>query len=349
MPDSRFFKRTGPFRVREVAAWTGAVCTDGGDLDRSITDLSDLTGATQSDLCYLSGVDFAKQAEQSACGACLTTESLKDHAPKGAVVLTVDDPQGAFAIAAEAFYPGHADPILEAPLSPTGAFIEPSAELGEGVVVEAGAVIGQGAEIGARSRIGPNAVVGPGVVIGEDCLVGAQSSLLYCLLGNDVVVHPGVRVGQDGFGFVYDNVSGRHRKVPQLGRVVIGDDVEIGANTTIDRGALADTVIGDGCRIDNQVQIGHNVKLGARCVVVSQVGISGSCTIGDDVILAGQVGLADHVTIGPRAQVAAKSGVMRDIPPGEAVMGYPAKPIRTFWRETAAIGRLVSKRKSSSE
>lgn len=349
MPDPRFFNRAGPFRVREIAAWTNAVHTGDGDLDRLIEDLSDLINAGVGDLCYLSGVDFAKEAAQSKCGVCLTTSSLADQAPPGAVVLTVEDPQGAFAIAAEAFYPGQPKPTLDATPTSAGALVDSSVELGEGVIIEAGAVLGPSVEIGARSRIGPGAVVGAGVVIGEDCQVGAQSTLAMCLIGDDVVIHPGVRVGQDGFGFVFDNVAGRHRKVPQLGRVIIGDDVEVGANTTIDRGALGDTIIGDGCRIDNQVQIGHNVKLGARCIVVSQVGISGSCTIGDDVVLAGQVGLADHVTIGPKAQVAAKSGVMRDIAPGEAVMGYPAKPIRTFWRETAAIGRLIRKRKAPSE
>lgn len=348
MPDPRFFNRTGPFRVREIAAWTGAVCVGDGDLDHEIEDLSDLTEGGAADLCYLSGVDFADAAAQSNCGACLTTASLADKAPPDSVILTVEDPQGAFAVAAEAFYPGQPDPIIDVQARAGGGLVDQSAQLSEDVVIEAGAVIGPKAEIGARSRIGPGAVIGAGVVIGEDCLIGAQCSLGMSLLGNDVIIHPGVKIGQDGFGFVFDSVAGRHRKVPQLGRVIIGNDVEIGANSTIDRGALGDTVIGDGCRIDNQVQIGHNVKLGARCIVVSQVGISGSCDIGDDVVLAGQVGLADHVKIGPRAQVAAKSGVMRDIAPGEAVMGYPAKPIRTFWRETAAIGRLVTKHKKSS-
>lgn len=349
MPDPRFFERTGPFRVREIAAWTDAVCVGDGDLDRSVSDLSNLQDAGEGDLCYLASVDFAQVAESSKCGVCLTTSALVDRAPPNAVVLTVDDPQAAFAIAAEAFYPGQQTPIVEVQRHADGGLIAASASLGEDAVVETGAVIGPKAEIGARSRIGAGAVIGAGVVIGDDCQIGSQASLAICCIGNDVVIHPGVRIGQDGFGFVFDNVAGRHRKVPQLGRVMIGNDVEIGANTTVDRGALGDTIIGDGCRIDNQVQIGHNVRLGARCIVVSQVGISGSCTIGDDVVLAGQVGLADHVTVGPRAQVAAKSGVMRDIAPGEAVMGYPAKPIRAFWRETAAIGRLIAKRKKPSE
>jgi UDP-3-O-[3-hydroxymyristoyl] glucosamine N-acyltransferase len=347
MPDPRFFQRAGPFRVREIAAWTGATAPGQQDLDRAISDVGDLKSATSDDLAYFAGAEYAAAANASQCGACLTTESLSAKAPAGAVVLIVDDPQAAFSIAADAFYPAAQIPISVAALDGSGAYIDPSAKIGDGVVIEAGAVVGPGTEIGNRSRIGAGSVVGPGVVVGEDCHLGPNVTLMVCIVGSGVILHPGVAVGQDGFGFVFDSVAGRHRKVPQLGRVLIYDDVEIGANTTIDRGTLNDTVIGEGCRIDNQVQIGHNVVLGKRCIVVSQVGISGSCTIGDDVILAGQVGLADNVTIGPSAQVAAKSGVMRDVPPGEAVMGYPAKPIRKFWREIAAVQRLTDGKKRS--
>ena len=347
MPDSRFFKRTGPFRVREIAAWTGGVAVGDGDLDVAISDLADLSEATSRDLCYLAGVDYAAAAAASQCGACLTTTNLAEKAPPGSIVLVVDDPQAAFAVAAEAFYPSQPDAIIDAKATPSGAVVDDTATLADDAVIEAGAVIGPKVEIGSRSRIGPGATIGAGVIIGQDCHIGANASLMASLIGDGVIIHSGVCIGQDGFGFVFDSVAGRHRKVPQLGRVIIENDVEIGANTTIDRGSLEDTKIGEGCRIDNQVQIGHNVSLGARCIVVSQVGISGSCKIGDDVVLAGQVGLADHVTIGPKAQVAAKSGVMRDIAPGEAVMGYPAKPIRTFWREVAALGRLTGRKKSS--
>ena len=347
MPDPRFFRRTGPFRVREIAAWTGASLNAGADMDRSISDLANLQDAVSDDLCYLTGSQHAAAASVSKAGACLTTGSLADSAPPNAVVLKVDDPQAAFAATADAFYSNQLEPIVGTQIMPSGAFVHPDAVIAEDVVIEAGAVIGPQVVIGTRSCIGPNTTISAGVVVGEDCQIGANVSLSYCLIGSSVILHPGVRMGQDGFGFVFDSVAGRHRKMPQLGRVIVSDDVEIGANTTIDRGALGDTEVGEGCRIDNQVQIGHNVTLGTRCIVVSQVGLSGSCTIGDDVVIAGQVGLADHVTVGPKAQIAAKSGVMRDIPPGGAVMGYPAKPIRTFWREVAALGRLTSKGKSS--
>ncbi|MDG2321455.1 MAG: UDP-3-O-(3-hydroxymyristoyl)glucosamine N-acyltransferase [Rhodospirillaceae bacterium] len=347
MPDPRFFTRKGPFRVREIAAWTGAASPSGSDLDRSVSDLSYLKKAGPNDLCYLSGPEHAAAAQASKAGACLTIESLTDLAPPDAVVLIAKDPQAAFSVVADSFYPNRSSPIMDAEQMPNGALIHPDAVIAEDVLIAPGAVIGPGAMVGARSRIGSMTTVGTGVMIGEDCDVGPNVSIGYCLVGSNVMIHPGVRIGQDGFGFVFDSVAGRHRKVPQLGRVIIQDDVEIGANTTIDRGTLDDTEIGEGCRIDNQVQIGHNVSLGKRCIIVSQVGLSGSCKIGDDVVIAGQVGLADHVRVGPKARIAAKSGVMRDIPPGTVVMGYPAKPIRTFWREVAALGRLTGKGKPS--
>ena len=346
MPDSRFFQRTGPFRIKEIAAWVGATYLKDDDLDRLVEDISDLSEAGPEHLSYLSGPDYIDAAAASTCGVCLTTETLAEFAPPNALVLLVSDPQLAFATVAAAFYPQNQLRSTSYKLLDSRAVIDDSAQLGVDVVLESGCVVGPNVEIGARSRIGPATTIGAGVVIGEDCDIGATVSLMCCLISDDVIIHPGVRIGQDGFGFIFDPIEVRHRKVPQLGRAIIKDDVEIGANTTIDRGALGDTVIGAGCRIDNQVQIAHNVVLGARCIVVSQVGISGSCQIGDDVVLAGQVGLADHVKVGSKAQVAAKSGVMRNIEPEQVVMGYPAKPVREFWRDVAAVGRLSKRKKS---
>jgi UDP-3-O-[3-hydroxymyristoyl] glucosamine N-acyltransferase len=228
--------------------------------------------------------------------------------------------------------------FVETGISPA-ASVHPSARLEPGVVVDPGAVIGRGAEIGAGTVIGANAVIGPEVRIGRDSSVGASSTIGAALIGDRVIVHPGAHIGQDGFGFALG--SRGHLKVPQIGRVIIQDDVEIGAGVTIDRGANRDTVIGEGAKIDNLVQIGHNVVIGRHAVLVAQSGVSGSSAIGDFAALGGQAGIAGHLKIGAGAQVAAAAGVMTDIPAGERWAGAPAKPVREFFREVAAIKRLA--------
>jgi len=179
-------------------------------------------------------------------------------------------------------------------------------------------------------------------VLGADVRVGANVSISHALIGARVRLYPGVRIGQDGFGFALD--PARFIKVPQLGRVIIEDDVEVGANTTIDRGAVPDTIIGAGTMIDNLVQIGHNVQIGRGCVLVSQVGISGSTRLGDHVMIGGQAGLSGHLTIGSGARIGAQAGVMRDVAPGETVLGAPALPMREFFRQVAALQRLAKKK-----
>jgi UDP-3-O-[3-hydroxymyristoyl] glucosamine N-acyltransferase len=209
-------------------------------------------------------------------------------------------------------------------------------------VIEAGAVIGERAELGAGCHVGPNAVIGEAVVIGPNCRIGAGATLSHCLLGARVVIYPGARIGQAGFGFALGTEG--MTKVPQLGRVIIEDDVEIGANSTIDRGSGPDTVIGAGTMIDNLVQIGHNVRLGKGCVIIAQAGVAGSTRIGDHAILAAQAGLIGHLTIGHAARIGAQAGVMRDVPDGESVIGSPAVPVRQFFREVATVQRLAKEK-----
>jgi UDP-3-O-[3-hydroxymyristoyl] glucosamine N-acyltransferase len=226
----------------------------------------------------------------------------------------------------------------ETGISP-GALIAEGAVVEEGAIVEAGAVIGVGASVGRGTIIAPHAVLGAGCSIGRDGYVGSGVTLQYAIVGDRVIIHPGAQIGQDGFGFLLG--PNGFDKNPQIGRVVIQDDVEIGANTTIDRGALSDTIIGEGTKIDNLVQVGHNVHIGRRCVIAGHCGLSGSVTLGDYVMLGGRVGIADHITIGERAQLAASSGVMVDVPPGERWAGSPAQPMRQAFREIAALRSLV--------
>jgi UDP-3-O-[3-hydroxymyristoyl] glucosamine N-acyltransferase len=221
------------------------------------------------------------------------------------------------------------------------ATVDPSAEIGPLVV------IGARAEIGANCRIAPGVVVGEGVVIGPDCRIGALASLSHAVLGARVYIYPGVRIGQEGFGFTPGPAG--FVTVPQLGRVLIGDDVEVGANTTIDRGSAQDTVIGTGSRLDNQVQIGHNVRLGRCCVVVAQAGISGSTVLEDFVVVAAQAGLAGHLRIGAKARIGAQSGVMRDVEAGADVLGAPAVRSRDFFRGVTTLRKLAAQRAAERE
>jgi UDP-3-O-[3-hydroxymyristoyl] glucosamine N-acyltransferase len=219
------------------------------------------------------------------------------------------------------------------------AVVDPAAEIDPTAEVGPFAVVGAGARIGARCRIGPAAVVGHGVVLGPDCRIGSHASVTHALLGARVYVYPGARIGQEGFGFA--TTSSGFVTVPQLGRVILEDDVEVGANSTIDRGSAQDTVIGAGSRLDNLVQIGHNVRVGRCCVIVAQAGVSGSTVLEDFVQLGGQAGLTGHLHIGARARIGAQAGVMADVEAGADVVGSPSQPLREFFRQVAALRRLA--------
>lgn len=338
MPDRRFFTAAPPLTLARLAEISGAELSPGTDASRRFADVAPLDQAGPDDVSFLDNRKYVAAFRRSRAGACCVHPDLAGEAPRGMALLLSQKPYRAYALIAQAFYPPEPQ---RAGRHPT-AVVDPTARLGPEVTVEAGAVIGPEAEIGAGCVIGVNAVIGRGVVLGERCWIGAGATVSHALVGNNVRIYPGARIGQDGFGYALDP-SGPI-KVPQLGRVVIEDGVEIGANTTIDRGTGPDTVIGAGCIIDNLVQIGHNVRLGRGCVIVAQVGISGSTKVGDGAMIGGQAGLTGHLSIGEGAQIAAQAGVMRDVPPHGRVGGSPAVPIRDWHRQTVALAKLARKR-----
>jgi UDP-3-O-[3-hydroxymyristoyl] glucosamine N-acyltransferase len=332
MTEPFFFNRGRGLTVREIAALTGAEPQPGADLDRCITGVAALDRATPHDLAFLDKPKYAAQLSASGAGACLTTKRYAGGSPAHISVLCVAEPYRAFVEVTRTLFPDAIRPssLFETSGVATGAFVHPSARLESGVTIDPGVVIGPRAEIGTGTVINAGAVIGPKVRIGRDCAIGANASITNSLIGDRVVVHPGC------------SIAAGHRKVLQVGRVILQDDVEIGAGTTIDRGANRDTVIGEGTKIDNLVQIGHNVSIGRHCIIVSQCGISGSVVIEDHVILAGQVGLPDNVTIGEGAIVGAQSGVMSDIPAGERWLGYPAMRGREFLRNMMTLRQWVN-------
>ncbi len=338
MTEPVFLKQTSGLTLDEIAKLCGA------DLSapphaRRIVDIAPLDRAGPADLTFFDHRRYADSAAVTHAGACVTTALLAKHVPSQTAVLIVRDPYRAFVTLARALFPLSLRPSSLAKAGAvTGAHVDPAARLEADVTVDPGAVIGAGAEIGAGTLIGPNAVIGAEVRIGRDCAIGANAVIANALIGDRVVIHPGCNIGQDGFGFIMGAQG--HLKVPQVGRVIVQDDVEIGAGTTIDRGAIRDTVIGEGTKVDNMVQIGHNVTIGRHCVLVSQVGIAGSSTLEDFVVLGARVGVKDHVTVGEGSQIAATSNVNGDVPPGSRWGGTPAKPLKQWFREVTALARL---------
>ncbi len=337
MADPRFYTAAGPYSLKVLAEVSGARIGGGADPEAMFVDVGSLAEAGAEQVSFLDNKRYVDAFRKSRAGACLVHPDLAGKAPGTMALLLTEQPYHAYAKVARRFYPDDAPP----PATAKSAVVDKTARIGKGCVIEPGAVIGAKAEIGPGSVIAANASVGRGVVVGNDCVIGACASLAYCLIGDRVIVHAGVRIGQDGFGFALGPKG--HLKVPQLGRVIIGDDVEIGANSTIDRGSGPDTVVGAGTKIDNLVQIAHNVKIGRNCIIVSQVGISGSTEIGDFVMMGGQAGLTGHLRIGDGARIAAQSGVMRDVEAGSEVGGSPSQPMRNWLREQALLRRMTKK------
>jgi UDP-3-O-[3-hydroxymyristoyl] glucosamine N-acyltransferase len=338
-----FFERAGPFSLRAMIEAAGAAPAGDVDLDMKIKDVRPLDAAGRGDLSFLDNPKYLPLFAQTGATACLVAPKFASQAPAGTAPLVTPEPYRAFAKVLALFYPDALKPKAAGNgASGAAASIDPSARLEGNVTVEPGAVIGAEASIGLGTTIAAGTVIGYRVCVGRDCYIGPNATLTHALVGNRVIIHAGAAVGQDGFGFAMGKAG--HQKVPQIGRVIVQDDVEIGANTTIDRGALRDTVIGEGTKIDNLVQIGHNVVIGRHCIIVAQTGISGSAELGDFVALGGQVGVVGHVKIGAGAQIAGSSNVRGNVPPGVRWGGTPAKPARLWFRELTLLRRLAERK-----
>jgi UDP-3-O-[3-hydroxymyristoyl] glucosamine N-acyltransferase len=340
MSEPVFLRHSHGLTLAEIAAISGAALPASPPQTRRIVNVAPLDRAAPSELSFFDSKKYSSAAAATHAGACLTTAALAEYLPAHVVALTVLEPYRAFVMVTRELFPHSLRPSSLAKAGEVaGAHVDPNARLENDVTVEPGAVIGAGVEIGAGSVIGATAVIGAEVRIGRECSIGAGAVIANALVGDRVIIHPGCKIGQDGFGFV---MSGKgHLKVPQVGRVIIQDDVEIGAGTTVDRGAIRDTVIGEGTKIDNLVQVGHNVSIGRHCVLVAQTGIAGSSTLEDFVVLAARVGVNTSVTIGEGAKIAGTGIVFGNVPAGARWGGTPAKPMNLWLREMTILTQLA--------
>jgi UDP-3-O-[3-hydroxymyristoyl] glucosamine N-acyltransferase len=330
--DKRFFSRTGPHPVRVLAALVGAAAAD----ERLIFGVAPLQSAGPEDVSFLDNRRYAPLLEATRAGAVIVHPDFAAKVPEGAAAIVTPEPYVAWAKISAFFHPF---PEARPGIHPS-AIVDPAAEIDFTAEIGPGSFVGPGAQIGAGTIIGALSVIEAGVVIGKNCRIHARVTVSHAIIGDRVTIYPGASIGQDGFGFAIGRTG--FTPVRQLGRVLIGDGAEIGANSCIDRGSAQDTVIGPGVHIDNLVQIAHNVNIGAHSVIVAQVGISGSTSVGEGVQIAGQAGLIGHLSIGKGAKIAAQSGVMTDIPAGAEIMGSPSQPIKTYLREVATLRRLAS-------
>ncbi len=343
MAELAFFTEPVATTLADIAALTGSHLVDPSRAALRVTGVAPLDQAGPSDLTFFENLKYASQLPLTHAAACFVSEKFEGQVPAHVAVLRSKHPYGAFVAVLRRFYPEALSPgsMFGTQGVAATASVHPTARLEDNVTIDPGASIGPYAEIGSGTVIGPGAAIGPHVRIGRNCRIGAGTTIMHTLIGNDVLIHPGCRIGQDGFGFV-PGPNG-HAKVPQVGRVIIQNAVEIGAGTTVDRGAIKDTMIGEGTKIDNLVQIGHNVSIGRHCIIVSQTGLSGSSTLEDGVMMGARSGVGNHYTIGAGAQIAALSAVGSDVPPGERWGGVPSKPMRLWLRELRAIARLTRK------
>jgi UDP-3-O-[3-hydroxymyristoyl] glucosamine N-acyltransferase len=345
MADNRFFTNKGPFSIQKIAEEINCkiIAPNGVDEKQAkllmVREINTLENAASDELTFYSNTKYLDSYRNTKCLVCITSEKYIEKAPKHLWILVSDNPYKSYAEVTNLFYPTKEE-ISESYIAP-GAIVSDKAFIGKKCHIGPNAVIEEGVELGDNSVVDAGAILKKGVKIGKGARIGANVVIGYSIIGEYVLILPGACIGQDGFGFATD--KGKHYKVAQLGRVIIGNDVEIGAGTTIDRGAIGDTIIEDLCRIDNLVQIGHNVVIGKGSIIVAQVGIAGSTKIGDYCVLGGQVGVAGHLEIGSFSQIAAQSGIAKSLEPKSIVGGTPAQPLRDWHKQQIILRKLQEK------
>lgn len=335
MGDARFFTRSGPHALADIAS---AAVGTAPAIMKMFAGVAPLQSAGQDEVSFLDNRRYVPALEETMAGAVIVHPQMQARVPRSAIAIVTASTYEGWARVAALFHPvpPPRPGIHSSALIDPEAQVDPSAEIGPYAVVEARA------EIGPGCRIGSFVSIGSGVTVGRDCRIGSHASLSHALLGSRVYVYPGARIGQEGFSFATTKTG--FLSIPQLGRVIVQDDVEVGANSTIDRGSTRDTIIGAGTRIDNLVQIGHNVQLGRCCVIVAQVGIAGSTILEDFVQVGGQAAMAGHLRVGQGSQIGAQAGVISDVPAGSVLLGSPAQPRKEFFRQVATLKQITRRR-----
>ena len=328
MVDTSFYNNKGPFTLEKISHSIG--CELIGDKDKVIHDIAPIEDASDNEICFFVDNKYKKYLKKSNIGALIVKKNSAEEL-KGNFIIS-SNPHYDMAKVASIFYPESEYPNFYFSSS------ENNEKLNKYVKFSHNSFIHKSAKIGKNCQIGINSVIGPGVILGDNCLIGDNVSIYYSLIGNNVKIYQGVRLGSEGFGFIMNDKQ--FKKIPQLGRVIIENNIEIGANCTVDRGSIGDTIIGEYSMIDNMVHLGHNVRIGKKCIIAAMTGISGSTSIGNNVIIGGQVGISGHLKIGNDVKIAAKTGVMKNIADGSTIAGYPSEKILDWHRNTIILKKL---------
>lgn len=341
MRQNSFFQNQGPFALSKIIELTKAKLYQNQKQltiipDHLVFDIATLREAEKENISFFSNNKYKQDFSESKAGFCIATDSAAQLAPADMFVLSVENPYQKFALVSGLFY--QTIPYSTKTNISNHAYIAQTAKIGNGVTIMPGAYIGEGVEIGDFCKIYPHVYIDDGVKIADNCVIFHNVTISNAIIGNNAIIHPGAKIGQDGFGFAFEN--GQYTKIPQIGRVIIGNDVEIGANSCIDRGTIKDTIIADMTKLDNLVQIGHNVAIGKACVIAGQAGVAGSTEIGNYVQMGGQSGTAGHIKIADACQIAGQAGVLSDLEAKSAVFGTPAMPMRKFFKQIAILKKL---------